>query len=121
MDQKEDFKKWLKLDSGDGKCVMDKLLYFYGFIEDYFKSEQIEFKIGYETALIKFCWFCYVHSNNKTYKNPANHQNNTEHDELIEQLYVEFYDMCKSAAFPFLYHSKNDMHFEFNQMIKELI
>ena len=58
MNQKEDFKKWLKLDSGDGKCVMDKLLYFYCFIEDYFKSEQIEIKIPFEIALIKFCWFC---------------------------------------------------------------
>ncbi len=121
MTSKQDFKNWLKLDSGDGDCVMEKLLHFYGFVEDYFKSEQIEIKIPYDIALIKFCWFFFINSNNKTYKNPANHMNNTEHDEIIENVYIELYDMCKSAAFPFLYHSNKDMHFEFNQMIKELI
>ena len=29
MNQKEEFKKWLQLDSGDGKYVMEKLLDFY--------------------------------------------------------------------------------------------
>ena len=121
MNQKEEFKKWLQLDSGDGKYVMEKLLDFYAITEDFFKREGINFKLSYEVSLIKFSWFFFIHSNSKTYKNPANHQNNTENDMLIEELYNEILDICSSAAFPFLYLQNNDTKFEFFEMIKELI
>ena len=118
---KENFKNWLKEDCEPGKCVMNHVLHLYAFIEDFLLKNDINFKLSYEVSLIKFSWFMYVHSNRIKYSNNANHFNNTENDELIQELYFLFKQLCQASAYPFLVHDNPNTGFEFTELIKELI
>ena len=100
---------------------MNLVLDLYSFVEDFFKQNDIVFKLPYEVCLIKFSWYMYVHSNQIKFSNSANHFNNTEHDDLIQDLYFEFKKLCEESAYPFLVHQNSNTGFEFFELMKELI
>lgn len=121
MEHKKEFKKWLQEDAGDGKPIMEKIVFFLETIQGHLLSNRLVFQVSFEIALIKFSWYMFIHSTNKTFKNKVKHVNNTENDDIIEDIYVEIQDKCDSAAYPFLYLKNNETKFEFFELIKEFI
>jgi hypothetical protein len=121
MEHKKEFKLWLQEDTGDGKPVMEKVVFFLETIQNNLLSTGIVFQVSFEIALIKFAWFIFIHSTNKTFENKVKHINNTENDNIIEKLYTDIQDKCDSAAYPFLYLKNINTQFEFFELIKEFI
>ncbi len=121
MNQKQILKNWLKEDCENGKCVMSHVIDLYSFVEDFFLKNDIKFQLSFEISLIKFAWFMFVHSNRIEFSNTANHFNNTEHDDLIQELYFIFKQRCEESAYPFLVHQNPNTGFEFRELMKELI
>lgn len=121
MEHKKQFKQWLQQDAGDGNPVMEKVVFFLEIIQEYLAGQGLEFKLSFEIALIKFSWFMFIHSTNKTFRNKAKHINNTENDEVIQELYTIIQEYCSSSAYPFLYLKNNETNYEFLELIKEFI
>ena len=84
-------------------------------------SNGLVFQVSSEIALIKFAWYMFIHSTNKTFKNKVKHINNIGNDDIIEEIYMIIEDKCNSAAYPFLYLKNNETKFEIDSFKKKCL